>query len=224
MSTALERLTTGQKMTRAAFHERYEATPDVKFELIGGEVHTASPLGRAHGKSSNMMSLWLGLYSCSTPGVEALDNASVALDDQSEVQPDTILRIKPNQGGLSRDQDAIIGGPPELVVEVADSSRRIDLGPKFVDYDRAGTLEYVVLALDPAEVFWHVRQNGQLTRITPDPDGLYRSRVFPGLWLDPVALLDNDGPALLATLGRGLATPDHAAFVARLAALDGETH
>ena len=217
MSTALEPLLAGQRMTRDEFHDRYQATPDIKFQLIGGVVHMASPLGRAHGKSSNMMSLWVGLYSCSTPGVEALDNASVALDDQSEVQPDTILRIKPDHGGQSRDLDAIIAGAPELVVEVADSSRRIDLGSKFADYDRAATLEYVVLALDPAEVFWHARQNGRLVRVAPDADGLYRSRVFPGLWLDPIALMNGDGPAVLASLGRGLATPEHAAFVAKLA-------
>jgi hypothetical protein len=41
--------------------------------------------------------------------------------------------------------------------------------------------------------------------------------VFPGLWLDPAALLADDGPALVAALERGLATAEHAAFIARLA-------
>ena len=216
MSTAVEPLINGQRMSRDEFHDRYQATPDLKFELIGGVVHMASPLSRAHGKSSNLMSFWLRFYCCSTPGVEAFDNASVALDDRSEVQPDTILRIEPGRGGLSRDLGAIIGGSPELVVEVADSSRRTDLGPKFADYDRAATLEYVVFALDPAEVFWHARQGGRLVRVAPDADGLYRSRTFPGLWLDPAALFQGDGPGLLAALGCGLASPEHAAFVATL--------
>ena len=43
-----------------------------------------------------------------------------------------------------------------------------------------------------------------------------RSEVFPGLWLDPRALLTQDWPRLLAVLGQGLASPEHAAFVARL--------
>ena len=50
-----------------------------------------------------------------------------------------------------------------------------------------------------------------------DRDGLYRSKVFPGLWLDPAALLRGDLAGVLATLDRGLASPEHAAFVAKLA-------
>ena len=48
-------------------------------------------------------------------------------------------------------------------------------------------------------------------------DGLYRSIVFPGLWLDPIALLRNDTRRLRAVADVGCATPEHAAFVARLA-------
>jgi hypothetical protein len=47
-------------------------------------------------------------------------------------------------------------------------------------------------------------------------DGIFRSRVFPGLWLDAEALLGNDRRRVLEVLAQGLATPEHAAFVARL--------
>jgi hypothetical protein len=40
--------------------------------------------------------------------------------------------------------------------------------------------------------------------------------VFPGLWLDPAALLDGDASAQRAAMQRGVATPEHAAFVAQL--------
>jgi hypothetical protein len=62
-----------------------------------------------------------------------------------------------------------------------------------------------------------IHQDGRLVRVPPDPDGLYRSKTVPGLWLDPVAFLDDDGPAIVATLERGLATEEHAAFVNWLA-------
>ena len=77
--------------------------------------------------------------------------------------------------------------------------------------------EYIVVALDPDEVHWYRRRAGKLVRMRRDPDGLYRSKAFPGLWLDPVALLNGDIAAVFATLDRGLASPEHAAFVARLA-------
>ena len=214
--TALEPLMVGQRMTRAEFHDRYQATPDTKFELIGGVVHMASPLGWKHGGLHANAVLWLGVYRSQTPAVQVLDNTSAALDDRSEVQPDIALRIETSQGGQSRIEGTIITGAPELVVEVSDSSWRIDLGPKLLDYERAGVLEYVVLAVDPAEVFWHVHRDGRLVRVAPDADGLYRSAAFPGLWLDPVALLNDAVGPMLAVLQRGLASPEHAAFVATL--------
>jgi hypothetical protein len=75
--------------------------------------------------------------------------------------------------------------------------------------------------LEPDEVLWHVLQGGKLVAMPPGPDGLYRSAVFPGLWLDPQALLSGDRRRVRAALEQGLATPEHAAFVARLAAARG---
>jgi hypothetical protein len=45
---------------------------------------------------------------------------------------------------------------------------------------------------------------------------VYRSEVFPGLWLDPSAYFAEDIGGVLAVLDQGLATPEHAAFVVRL--------
>jgi hypothetical protein len=208
----------GQRLHRAEFHARYEAMPpETRAELIGGVVYImSSPLGYPHGLTHATILLWLGLYRIRTPGVQVADNATTALDDLAEPQPDALMRILPARGGQTHDLGIYIGGAPELVAEVAASSRAIDLGAKLADYERAGVLEYVVVALDPKDVFWHARRDDRLVRVPPDADGLYRSGVFPGLWLDPVALLADDGPALVAALERGLATEEHAAFVARM--------
>jgi hypothetical protein len=45
-----------------------------------------------------------------------------------------------------------------------------------------------------------------------------RSETFPGLRLDPAALLRGDLATVLETLRRGLDTPEHAAFVEKLRA------
>ncbi|MBV8078512.1 MAG: Uma2 family endonuclease [Planctomycetaceae bacterium] len=211
-------LSDGQRLDRATFHERYEAMPpEFRAELIGGVVHVmTSPLRRRHGAVSARAALWLGMYSARTPGVQVFHDASTLLDDEAEPQPDLSMRIAPEFGGQTHDVGKYIGGAPELIVEVSDTSRAIDLGPKLADYERAGILEYVVVALDPDDVFWHVRRGDRFVRVAPDPDGLHRSEVFPGLWLDPRALLVDDTAALLAALERGLATPEHGAYVARL--------
>jgi hypothetical protein len=68
-------------------------------------------------------------------------------------------------------------------------------------------------------VYWFVLRNGRFAELPPGPDGIYRSEVFPGLWLDPQALLQGNRRRLRAVVELGCATPEHAAFVARLAAI-----
>jgi Uma2 family endonuclease len=128
------------------------------------------------------------VYCARTPGVEGLENATTVMDELGVPQPDVQLRILPEYGGQP-DEGNFVAGAPELVVEVARSSRPIDLGAKRADYERAGVKEYVVVTIDPDEVHWHVRHVKSSSH-SPDPDGLYQSKVFPGLWLDPTALLE----------------------------------
>ena len=52
--------------------------------------------------------------------------------------------------------------------------------------------------------------------LLPGDDGILRSAVFPGLWLDPAALMRGDVYAVLAVVQRGLNSPEHADFVAQL--------
>jgi len=186
--TALEPLVAGQRMTRAEFHERYEAMPPgTTFELIDGEVHMASPVSDPHSDGCGLASSWLGYYALQTPGVRVGHDGSLLLADGAEVQPDLVLKIDPSRGGQASRTGNYLVGCPELVIEVALSSRAIDLGPKLREYERASALDYIVFTLDPDGIHWHVRRDGRLVRVEPDDDDLYRSTAFPGLWLDPIA-------------------------------------
>jgi hypothetical protein len=86
-------LENGDQLPRYEFEQRYAAMPDVKkAELIEGCVYMASPLhAKAQGKPHAQIITWLGTYSALTPGVELLDNATVRLDSDNEVQPDAFL-------------------------------------------------------------------------------------------------------------------------------------
>jgi hypothetical protein len=182
-----------------------------------------SPVSPEHGRAHVPALVWLNYYEENTPGVEVLDNTSTALGPRSEPQPDAQLRILPECGGRTQTDRRVVRGAPELLVEVSHTTRYTDLGPKLDDYERAGVLEYVVRALGPDEVLWHVLREGRLVTVPPDGDGLYRSRNFPGLWLDPAALVVRDTRRLRMVLDQGLATPEHAAFVAKLSAARGIT-
>ncbi len=115
-------------------------------------------------------------------------------------------------------QKGFVCGAPELVVEVAKTTRYVDLGPKLGDYERAGVLEYVVCAIDPDEIFWFGPERGGLVQRSISADGLYRSSVFAALWLDPQALLEGNRQRLRTALDLGCVTAEHAEFAAKLAA------
>ncbi len=216
--STLPPLAPGQRLDRPTFHERYAAMPPhVRAELVDGVVSMPSPLGNAHGEVDRDVGGWLFLYKRATPGVFSPGNATTILGDRDEVQPDGQLRIAEGSGGSSRIVDGYVTGPPELIVEVAGSSRGYDLGPKKAAYERAGVREYLVLGIIPEEVRWFILRGGRFAELAPGADGLYRSEAFPGLWLDAQALFGGDLDALIAALDLGLATPEHAAFVARLA-------
>jgi Uma2 family endonuclease len=219
MKSAPSTLVEGQRLDQPTFHAIYQAMPPgTRAELIDGVVSMPSPVGRAHGRAQVPVIMWLGAYAANTPGVEVLDNATTILGWKSEPQPDALLRVLPECGGRSHDEQDFVRGAPELVIEVAKATRYVDLGPKLGDYERAGVLEYVVRAIDPDEIYWFAQEQGALVQRPVGDDGLYRSIVFPGLWLDPIALLNSDARRLLALVDLGCATPEHAAFVAKLAA------
>jgi Uma2 family endonuclease len=112
--------------------------------------------------------------------------------------------------------DDYIDGPPELLVEVAASSAAYDLHDKRQIYARNGVQEYLALQIYEQRVDWFILREGVYTALAPDAAGILRSAIFPGLWFDPSAFWRDDLAALLAAVQRGIATPEHAAFVARL--------
>jgi Uma2 family endonuclease len=223
MKDAPTTLVEGQQLDQPTFHALYEAMPpEIKAELIDGVVYMPSPAGDQHGRAQLPVLLWLDYYAENTPGVEVLAGATTILGRKSEPEPDGLLRVLSEKGGRSHVAEGYIQGPPELVAEVSKATRKVDLGPKLRDYERAGVLEYVVRALDPDEIYWFTQDAGELVQRFAEEDGLYRSTAFPGLWLDPIALLKGDRRRLRAAVDQGCATPEHAAFVARLAAAGGK--
>ena len=211
-------LEAGDHVDQPTFHERYKAMPSAfRAELIAGVVIVPSPLSPGHGFYHALVMGWLVNYGIATPGTKAGDNMTTILGETSEPQPDGALIIDPASGGQTGlSEDGYLAGPPELIVEVASSSASMDLHAKRRDYEQAGVLEYVVVVLRQGVIRWFVLQDGTYQELSADAGGIFRSRVFPGLWLHANALLQLDGVTVMDVLRQGLATPEHAAFVQRL--------
>lgn len=170
-----------------------------------------------HGVPASHLIVWLGHYQAATPGTHCAENCTVRLDDTSEVQPDSLLLVDPALGGQTRisEQD-YIEGAPEWIGEVASSSVSIDLHAKREVYRRAGVCEYFVWRVLDAALDWWVLRDGVYQPLPVHADGVLRSERFPGLWLDPGALLRHDLKTVLQALQLGLASPEHSAWLSQL--------
>jgi Uma2 family endonuclease len=219
-SAPIPPLQNGERLTVAEFRRRYEAMPNVKkAELINGVVYMPSPVTmRYHGDPHCSFSGWLFIYRANTAGLEAGDNATVhAVIGEHEFQPDNCLRIKEEFGGQSRiDADGYIEGRPEFLGEVSASSAHYGLNEKLIAYEENHVLEFVVWRVEDEAIDWFVLKRGKYQRLPMSNAGLYKSKVFPGLWLDAKAMIAGELAKVIDTVQKGIASPEHQRFVAKL--------
>lgn len=209
----------GDHLSRDEFVRRLDNMPDVKkAERLNGMVFMSPPVSAAnHGIPHSDLLLWLGFYRSATPGVVVADNSTLWMHSDDDAQPDAMLLILPEHGGLARfDKKGYVDGRPELIAEVAASSVNYDLHLKLDVYRRNQVPEYLVWSVHDADISWLVLRNGEYRRIAPGLDGVLRSEMFPGLWLEPGALLRGDLATVLRVAQQGTATPEHASFRERL--------
>jgi Uma2 family endonuclease len=203
----------GDRLTAREFLRRWEAMPELKnAELIDGIVFMAFPVSESHAFLHQNLSGWLWLYADSTPGCRAGIDGTWVMGPSEVPQPDLAIRILPEFGGQSKDSGHYPAGAPELIVEISGSSTSRDLGVKLDLYRRSGVREYLTILLNPKQVIWRQLVRNRYKEVTPSADGLLKSRVFPGLWLDSEAVWDARRSLRLA-VESGLQSPEHAAFV-----------
>ena len=207
----------GDRLTSTEFERRYDAMPNLKTaDLLDGVVYIGSPVRTLqHGMPQTLLLGWLVNYWVATPGTLPSDNGTVRIDDNNVPQPDALLMIQ-RKGQSRLDEDGYVAGGPELVAEVAGGRNDAILRAKKTTYRRAGVREYILWHVADAEVEWFMLNGSRYVKLRADRDGIHRSVVFPGLWLDVAALVRFDGPEVMRVLNLGLISPEHAAFVAGL--------
>jgi Uma2 family endonuclease len=209
-------LVTGERMNVGEFLRRWEELPYLKNAgLIDGVVYVGLPVTLEHGSLSSLIICWLAQYAYATPGCKGGSNSTWLMLDSSP-QPEAYLRILPSHGGQSRDEKRYCAGGPELAVEICVTSTEVDFGPKLRLYQRAGVREYITIEIFGKRMVWRKLENAVYVAQQIPPDGILRSQVFPGLWLDVAAFWDDDGAKMLAALNAGLSSEDHQRFVERL--------
>jgi len=214
-------LRAGDRLSRDEFERRYEAMPEgTRAELIEGVVLMQSPVRQEqHGFPHFWFITWLGTYWTFTPAVQGGVSSTIRLDMDNEPQPDGVLFVETDRGGNAFiDGDGYIAGSPELGAEISASTVRIDMDSKFKAYRRNEIREYLIWRVEEKTFDWYVLRDSKYESLPLSPERYLKSEAFPGLWLDPAALLRGDKARVYEVLQEGLRSPEHAEFVARLQA------
>lgn len=111
---------------------------DEPIELIGGQMIVAEPKSSPHATAVGLTAD--ALRSAFGPGWVAREQDPVALDDESEPEPD--VAVVP---GRIRDYSRAHPERPALIVEIADSSISFDRRYKGSLYARAGIADYWIV-------------------------------------------------------------------------------
>jgi Uma2 family endonuclease len=152
--------------------------PDVRLELIEGEIVEMAPIGSRHAAAVTILNRLFNRQ----VGERALVSVQnpILAGDRSVPQPDIAL-LKPRA-------DSYSGAHPSaadvlLVVEVADTSLAFDLGTKLPLYAGAGILEawMVDLRESAVRVFRDPSASGYLTSFTLSGDERVAVAALPGV-------------------------------------------
>ncbi|HLP89181.1 MAG TPA: hypothetical protein VK184_11410 [Nostocaceae cyanobacterium] len=59
------------------------------------------------------------------------------------------------------------------------------------------------------KIDWFYLEKSEYISLTPDSNGIIKSKIYPGLWLDITALLEGNMTQILAILQTGLNSPEY---------------
>jgi hypothetical protein len=215
----IPRLENGDHLSLEEFEVRYEAMPEfAKAELIEEVVYLFPRTKyQEHSVPHGRFTFFLTHYTVGNVAISSGVRASIRVDSRNELQPDCLMLIRPDWGGQARiSADDFLIAAPELIAEICPSSVSIELHHKLQVYQRAGVREYIVWRAQDQEIDWFVLRGERFELLQPGPDGIIKSEVFPGLWLDRAAMLADDIHRVLDVLKTGLASAEHQAFVVQL--------
>lgn len=186
---------------RMTFEEFVTWTANVRAEWVDGEVILMSPSTDSHQDLCNFLAsllrIWLETH---RQGRVWADNYLMRLPNRRVGRvPDILCVTTQNE---NRARPTYLDGAADLVVEIVsyDSELR-DKVEKIAEYEEAGVREYWLIDQEhDAVTFYQLGANGQYAPAVIGADGIYRSIVFAGLWIDVAWLWQRPLPQVLDVL------------------------
>ncbi len=156
-----------------------------KASFYKGWYEVIMGVGADHALVDAVVTLLISLY-CMTRGIpyKSLTNASYRRPGLWECQPDSSYYFNANVSKAPKGSSIIdlsSATPPDLVIEIANTSIYEDFGMKRVIYEEMPATEYWIVSIPEAVVIAHAIEGiGGSRRIA-------ESRLLPGLTLELVA-------------------------------------
>jgi Uma2 family endonuclease len=158
------------------------ADEDTYAEWVDGEVIMPSPANTRHQSIVTFLSTVLTMFVGKHDLGQIFTGPFQMKLAHSGREPDVMFVTKEH---LNRLTETYLSGPADMVVEViSPESIGRDRGVKFYEYEGAGIPEYWLIdPLTQRAEFYQLDAAGRYQLIPPGPDGIYHSKVLPGLWL-----------------------------------------
>lgn len=183
------------------------ADEDTRAEWVEGEIQQMSPVSKIHQELCGFLFALLREF-IEAHGLGVLFDQTFLMrlrDQRTGREPDLLFVSNAN---LHRVTNTYLDGPADLVVEIVSPESEVrDREVKLAEYERAGIPEYWLIdPLRSIALFYQLGKDGRYRVIPPDTDGVYRSRILDGLWLNVDGLWQRPLPTMSA-LRRELGLP-----------------
>ncbi len=156
--------------------------PQVRLELIEGEIVEMAPIGSPHAGRVNTLTR-LFVQRAADRAVVSVQGP-IVVSERSIPQPDLAL-LRPRADDYS--DSSPTAAETLLAVEVADTTLAFDLGTKVPLYARAGIPEVWVVDVNERaiRVFRDPSASGYRTSFTAAGAGRISAGALPEVWLEP---------------------------------------
>lgn len=186
MTQQLEKLTDESRATKISYREFLRRDQDdAHVEWIDGKVVPMAPVSDEHQDIAGFLLALLRPFA-ETSGLGVIRHDPFQMKTAPDLPgraPDLIFIAKRN---ISRLRKNHLEGPADLAIEIISvGSRGVDRGEKFFEYEQGGVREYWLI--DPLRKeadFYQLSRDGHFRLIPADENGIYRSSVLKGLWIE----------------------------------------